>query len=108
MDVLSYDAVLSKVVADLPRTHPHTAKYPAIAGPLAREIAYLEWRRHRMFDHFDIMPGATMPDGEMGYAVVFYEGKDVTGPAVPTQRTVRISREELRELHDKIGKELNL
>ena len=106
MDVLSYDALLSRVADELPRTHPHAAKYPNIAGPLAREIAYVEWRRHRMFDHSTIIPGAQMPDGEMGYAVCFFEGQDVTGPVVASHRTIRLSRQELIELRDQIDREV--
>ena len=106
MDVLSYGSVLSRVVEELPRTHPHTARHPHIAGPLAREIAYVEWRRHRVFDHSVILPGAQMTDGEMGYAVCFFEGQDVTGPVVASQRTIRLSRQELIELRDQIDKEL--
>lgn len=103
---MTYQDVLDRVLLEMPKTHPSTSKFPNIAVPLAREIAYLEWRRHRMFDHTDIVPGAQMPDGEMGYALCFFEGRDVTGAAIPSRRVVSLSRDEMQELRDKIDEEL--
>jgi len=104
--VTSFDDILARVVIEMPRTHPHTSSYPHIAGPLAREIAYKEWRRHRVFDHVIIFPGAQMPDGEMGYSLNFYEERP-TGSSEASHRTIRLSIEELLELKAKI-EELNL
>lgn len=103
---MSYEAVLERVQRELPATHPYASKYPHIAGPLAREIAYREWRRHRVYDDMTIIPGAKMPDGEMGYALNFFEDKNVTGVYAGARRVIHLSREEMRELRDKIDEEL--
>jgi hypothetical protein len=107
MSAASYQDILEKVVLDMPRTHPTTARYPAIASALAHEIAYKEWRRHRVFDHMVIFPGAQMPDGEMGYSVNFYESRPSSNTSESSHRTIRLSTEELLELKAKI-EELNL
>jgi hypothetical protein len=103
---ISFDDILRQANLDMPKNYPVTAKYPAIAGPLALDIAYREWRRHRVFDHVIIFPGAQMPDGEMGYSLNFYEERP-SGSSEASHRTIRLSIEELLELKAKI-EELNL
>lgn len=90
-----YSEMLEATRKNLRETYPHLAKAGGLLESVAQTDTYAEWRRHRCHDHSTVWPGAKMPDGELGFAIYFYEGPDDKPSML---RGVHVTRTELEEL----------
>jgi hypothetical protein len=87
---------LASVRETMANMHPSISRYPEIAALVANELAYVMWRKQRVYDHLEIQFGVRTPDGAAGYSLAWHDERE--GGRVTT---ITLTQSELDELIDK-------